>query len=356
MMDDTTRICDHYLQEFRSLEQRFGRDSVRGSTSSTDLAQQLVGLCDEQARHLLALSSAANGREVAAVLHAHPLHRDVLLQSSILKHALDKPRGYAGDMDLMLKICRQPAQPCGGFAEHLDAFYGNLPASQAVRDRVCMFGRILDDLPPGSRVLNLACGPALEVQDHFRRRPDSTLSVDLVDHDLATLDYLTGRVPAERSSLMQGNALRLLAGDLRVRRTTPDTPGPDGQGACDEQLRPVYDLIYSAGLYDYLPDGRDGRGGVTALTAVLFSLLRPGGRLLVGNYLRPSPTSRHQPHHRAAMELYSKWHLRYRDIEEIHGFAAGIERPHTIELIDEAGRPLRSAEESVIGFAAIAGP
>jgi SAM-dependent methyltransferase len=256
-------------------------------------------------------------------------------------------------MDLMLKICRQPAQPWGGFAAHLDAFYGSLPASQAVRDRVCMFGRVLDDLPAGSRVLNLACGPALEVQSHFRRRPESTLTVDLVDHDPATLDYLTGRVPPARVLLLQGNALRLMAGDLRLRRLTTDNRQPDGQGAGVEQLRPLYDLIYSAGLYDYLPDGQNGRGGVTALTSVLFSLLKPGGRLLVGNYLRPSPTSRHQPHHRAAMELYSRWHLRYRDIDEICGFTTAIKRPHTLELIDETGRPLRSADESVIGFADI---
>jgi SAM-dependent methyltransferase len=354
MVDDTTRVCDHYLDEFRSLEERFGRAGREGSTAASHLAQQLVDLSDKQARHLFALASTTNGREVAAVLHAHPLHQEVILRSSIVKHALDKPRGYAGDMDLMLKICRQPPQPAGGFGEHLDAFYGNLPASQAVRDRVCMLGRLIDDLPPGRRVLNLACGPALEVQDHFRRRPDSTLNVDLVDHDPATLDYLRGRVPSGRVSLLQGNALRLMAGDLRLRRATSDNCEPDDQGACDEQLEPIYDLIYSAGLYDYLPDGQNGRGGVTALTAKMFSLLKPGGRLLVGNYLRPSPTSRHQPHHRAVMELYSKWHLRYRDMEEIRAFASGIDRPHTLELLDETGRRFRSADGSVIGFAAIA--
>ena len=59
-----------------------------------------------------------------------------------------------------------------------------------------------------------------------------------------------------------------------------------------------YDLIYSAGLYDYIPDAKDGVGGAPQLTRMLFSLLNPGGRLLVGNYLKPSTTSRHQapPH------------------------------------------------------------
>ena len=65
-----------------------------------------------------------------------------------------------------------------------------MPAAQAVRDRVAMLGRLLDTLPAGARVLNPACGPALEAQHLFAARPDKQLVVDLVDHDLHTLAYL----------------------------------------------------------------------------------------------------------------------------------------------------------------------
>lgn len=352
MADGTTQVCDHYLQEFRMLRNTLSREGV-GHSHPDEVSKRVAALSEQQARELLALASASSEREVAAALQAHPLHQEVILQSSILKHALDKPRGYAGDMELMLKICQRQTGPSGGFADHLDAFYAALPASQAVRDRVCMLGRIIDDLPAGSRVLNLACGPALEVQSHFRRRPESTVSIDLVDHDIETLRYLSRRVPSAGVQLLQGNAFRLLAGDLRLRRLSTEQTHPDHREAADTMLAPVYDLIYSAGLYDYIPDGQDGRGGASALTAVLFSLLKPGGHLLVGNYLYPSPTSRHQPHHRAMMELYSKWKLHYRDMDEIRAFAAQISLPHTVELIDETGRILRSTADSVIGFAAV---
>jgi hypothetical protein len=353
MVDETTAVFDHYLREFRALQRRFCPDGVGGHTPPSDLSLQVAQLSDQQAQHLSALAAARGEREVATALHEHPLHQEVILQSAILKHALEKPRGYAGDMDLMLKICQSRTGPAVAFADHLDAFYAGLPASQAVRDRVCMLARLIDDLPGGSRALNLACGPALEVQSHFRRRPGSTLSIDLVDHDLQTLRYLKGRVPSERVTLLQGNALRLMAGDLRVRRADPHAAAPGHPQLRDQVLQPGYDLIYSAGLYDYIPGAQDRRGGVTALTAVLFGLLNPGGHLLVGNYLSPSPTSRHQPHHRAIMELYCKWRLYYRDSGQILAFAAGIPGPHTVDLVDETGHRLHCAEESVIGFASI---
>lgn len=353
MGDDTEAVCDYYLGEFRALQEQFLQDDAGGQTGSLDLSKRLVDLCDHLARRLLELGSATGPRDVAATVRAHPLHREVILQSSVLRHALEKPRGYAGDMELMLKICQPPINRPSGLAGHLDAFFRSLPASQAVRDRVCMLGRAINTLPTGARVLNLACGPALEVQNHFRRRPYSTLTVDLVDHDFDTLAYLRGRVPPDRVHLLHGNALRLLAGDLRVRPAETSSPQPDRRRGAQVTLWPRYDLIYSAGLYDYIPDRSNGSGGVTALTAVLATLLKPGGRLLVGNYLRPGPDSRHQPHHRAMMELYSDWHLRYRDDSEIREFASAVARPHTLDLIDEQGRRLRSAKESVIGFAAI---
>jgi SAM-dependent methyltransferase len=58
-----------------------------------------------------------------------------------------------------------------------------------------------------------------------------------------------------------------------------------------------FDLIYSAGLYDYLPDVLARR-----LTARLLQMLRPGGRLLIGNFV-PGGSGR------GYMELFMDWTL-----------------------------------------------
>ena len=353
------RVCDAYLDRFADYEPVVGRRRPGRSTGldrsieADRLSREIDRLSHGLARDLLAQVPSCGGTRAASVLlHRHRLHSRVVLQSTVMRHALVKPRGYAGDMDPMLMLCDGVPRGDTGFARAVNDVFVRVPAAQAVRDRVAMLGRLLDTLPDGARVLNLACGPALEVQHLFTARPDRQLVVDLVDHDPHTLAYLQGRLPRDRVRLLAGNAYRILAGDLSVTSVNAHPPAA-------ALLSGGYDLIYSAGLYDYLPDGSGfsggsgGSGGAPELTRVLFSLLNPGGLLLVGNYLKPTPTSGHQEHVRAMMELYSHWYLRYRSADQIAGFASTIHRPHTVNLLDENGRPLQHSDRAVIGFAAI---
>jgi extracellular factor (EF) 3-hydroxypalmitic acid methyl ester biosynthesis protein len=63
------------------------------------------------------------------------------------------------------------------------------------------------------------------------------------------------------------------------------------------------DLVYSAGLYDYLPDPVAAR-----LTQLLYGRLRPGGRLLLGNLVET-------PDSTWVMDYVLGWTLRYRTEE-----------------------------------------
>ena len=126
-----------------------------------------------------------------------------------------------------------------------------------------MMGRVLDELPDGARVLNLAPGPALEVQRLFAARPDKHLHVDLVDHDPLTVDYLRRQLLRPHVRVLGGNAFRIMAGDLRV--TSTDTHPPKRVS-----LTGGYDLIYSMGLLDYIPDDTVSTRGAAQLTPVLF--------------------------------------------------------------------------------------
>lgn len=74
-----------------------------------------------------------------------------------------------------------------------------------------------------------------------------------------------------------------------------------------------FDLAYSAGLYDYL-----GRPVAARLTEVLFSMLRPGGRLLVANFLPDICDVGY-------METYMDWRLIYRDEQAMQELAEGID-------------------------------
>lgn len=335
------------------LQDSYRADAVDGTVNGRRFAE-LSALSHSQAAELAdAGGCSANWGEITQFVHAHPLHSQVILQSAFIRHALMKPRGYPGDMDLMRMICSPaPAGPTV-FAQELNRVYLNLPAAQAVRDRVATLGNMLDELPHESRVLNLACGPALEVQRHYAHRPDSTLTMDLLDHDPQTLAYLRPRVPPDRVTTVRANAFRIMAGDL-TGQVMPPRPGPSSalprpQGVV---LRPSYDLIYSAGLYDYLPDSAPRHLGAADLTRVLFNLLRPGGLLVIGNYLRPDTHRPHRLHHRAMMEIYSRWSLHYRDQDDLQNLTTSLPPRHSLELLDENGHPVTDAA-SVIGFAHI---
>jgi predicted SAM-dependent methyltransferase len=66
-----------------------------------------------------------------------------------------------------------------------------------------------------------------------------------------------------------------------------------------------FDLIYSTGLFDYLNVQAARR-----LAFVLFQLLRPGGKLLIANFLPGIPAVGY-------MESYMDWHLIYRTRSEM---------------------------------------
>ncbi len=74
-----------------------------------------------------------------------------------------------------------------------------------------------------------------------------------------------------------------------------------------------FDLVYSAGLYDYLSDNVAAR-----LTGRLFSMVAPGGRLVVANFHRDL-------HDIAGMETMMRWWLIYRDEWEVAAFAREID-------------------------------
>ena len=70
-----------------------------------------------------------------------------------------------------------------------------------------------------------------------------------------------------------------------------------------------YDLVWSAGLFDYLDDK-----AFKVLLRRLLKAVRPGGCLIAGNF-----STRHSS--RAYMEVIGEWYLHYRDEVDLHRLA-----------------------------------
>jgi SAM-dependent methyltransferase len=235
----------------------------------------------------------------------HPLH-DLLLESPFTRRAFEKPRGYAGDAVLMDLIYGMAApgddlSPLGGM---LYGYEFDSPCFQSVRTRRAILAREIDAIGaarPNARVLSVASGHLREVE-WSRAARAGAVEITAVDQDR--------------------DSLSCIARDYYQRYRVSTVPATIGD-LLRRSVRFVdIDLAYAAGLYDYLEADL-----ARALTAALFRMLRPGGRLLIANF---TPAT----HDAAFMETFMDWRLIYRTSEEVRSLAGAI-APSEIAGIDQ---------------------
>jgi extracellular factor (EF) 3-hydroxypalmitic acid methyl ester biosynthesis protein len=228
----------------------------------------------------------------------------LLERSFLLKRARIKPRGYAGDYEMLAAIyenrrCDDP------FGRLLDRYFQEQAAPQAVRNRMRMMREwiveIAKQTPGVSRKRVAVVGSALgvEVRDALltlvpanRQRVD----VALLDLDPAAIDFaraqLATLLPQERLTAVSANVFRL-----------PDRPQMAAHLARS-------DLLLCPGLFDYLDDM-----AAVAMLRTLYAQLATGGQLIVFQFAPHNPT-------RTYMEWLGNWYLIYRDARQLHQIAA----------------------------------
>jgi extracellular factor (EF) 3-hydroxypalmitic acid methyl ester biosynthesis protein len=239
------------------------------------------------------------------------------IASPFHRRAHEKPLGYAGDHRMMEMCFSEPAGD-GLFGGFIDAVIKSSTLVRAVVARELVMRQAVHDAieAPGNgpvRVLALAAGPAIELRRLLAelgplRRPvelillDQDRSAHEVAHRQLTrilLEQHRGTLPVE---------VRCLHFSVR-QLLKPQTD--DDQRVVGEMLAGL-DLIYSAGLYDYL-----SQPVAASLTKLLYGRLRPGGRLLIGNLVE-SPDSTW------VLDYILDWRLLYRTAETLLALANGL--------------------------------
>lgn len=167
-------------------------------------------------------------------------------RSWFMRRALEKPRGYPGDFETLEGIYAGELRSEDGFGRALDAYFLETELACAVRERKNACATMLGDFlerQDGERadVLDIACGPCRELHEVPRLASDIRFRFTGIDQDQAAIDHAAAGVaraglPQDRIGFRRENALRLTSPQRNLDRL--------GQ----------FDLIYSAGLYDYLPD------------------------------------------------------------------------------------------------------
>lgn len=257
-----------------------------------------VGRCLDDINSEAAL--VADNQAVAYRAFAqHALH-PLVLRAPFVFRTYTKPLGYAGDYQMVNQLLDDPRQgPCTYF-QVVNAAFLATPLAQAHRSRIDHLVAFLHGQADAARaagrpfrILNLGCGPAIEVQRFLQEYPEPHwLQFELVDFSDATLDWTRAQLAALNAALPRPAMIGYVNDSVhRLLKRPLDEGASTGE----------FDAAYCSGLFDYLPDKVCAR-----LLMYFASRLRRRGRMLVTN-LHACVAGRY------AMEHILEWYLVYRD-------------------------------------------
>lgn len=229
---------------------------------------------------------------------AHPV-RYLVHQDPLSERAFFKPRGYPGDPVLLdffyggepVKSNLENATELGRSIYH---YTSNTRVARALRRRREILATLIDRVSfatDGCRILTLDCGHLREVEICTalkQNRVDRFLALDRDPESLRVVQEQFGPLGIETAV---STVSELVTGARHLGE---------------------FDLVYAAGLYDYLP-----RGVAARLTEALFKTMRPGGTLLVTNMV-------HGIRDAGYMEAFMDWTLIYRNAQEVFSLTSTL--------------------------------
>jgi SAM-dependent methyltransferase len=288
------------MQEFKALVLEADKQVLHKGDVDPHTREKVVscfrGLCEAM---YLQLEKDAEITEDTRRAVGHWLQQELLPYMAVSDFGemmYAKPRGYAGDYSTIQTIYDDSEGGYGRVGELLDRCFLNEPAAIAVKNRreilldeMRMMFAAKQDEP--CAFTSLACGPATEVFDLFDHADDpSRITMTLVDIDYLALDFVMEKLkrsPYKRQvHLRYGNLIHMVTG-----KTELDIPPQD--------------LVYSIGLIDYFADEF-----VIGLMNFIYDRLRPGGKVILGNF-HPENTTK------ALMDHVLDWVLIHRNEEDM---------------------------------------
>ena len=219
------------------------------------------------------------------------------MNNTIIGHSLTQPYGYAGDFEIIDKFYTNYTSNNPKF-KLWDQYIQETHSAIAVRNRKVYFKELVDTLFDGNKefkILNLASGPARDLYEVY----ESTLASDKIKTTCLDMDPFAikhGRKVTSKYS----SQIKFIEQNIFKFRTNEK-----------------YNLIWSAGLFDYFSD------------EIFIKLLRrfktwgkPGSHIVIGNFnanFNPSRTT---------MEILGDWSLNHRTEAQLTDIAisAGFNR------------------------------
>lgn len=210
---------------------------------------------------------------------------DSLNEHTLIGHGFVKPYGYPGDFTIIHNIYRRYANPDPKYC-NWDKFFQDQAGAHAVRNRKEYFLKCCSRLEKSqskiNRVLILGSGPATDVYEYLKNNNDTKIEFTLIDFDQKAIDFAKSQ-NAEFNGQVEYFKINVL-------RYKPYK---------------MYDLIWSAGLFDYFKDKH-----FTYVIQKYYKFLSKEGEFIIGNFSNTNPTRR-------LMEVLSDWYLNHRSRFEL---------------------------------------
>ena len=231
-----------------------------------------------------------------------------LLQAPFVRRALEKPLGYAGDYEMMNMLYRDPAEGETLLGQALNHCFTREPAAEANKNRITFLGTLIRQVIAAHpeldriRIASLGCGPAREVQMLLQDSPElgARLEIALIDQEERAIAHCERTLaPIVAQTRARIHFIRESLRQLLTRDSLADKLGRS-------------ELIYSAGLFDYLDDRMFAR-----ILGVLYDGLSADGRIAIGNVASHNPS-------RWVMEYFAEWFLIHRSKEDLERLASSL--------------------------------
>lgn len=243
--------------------------------------------------YLKHIPKGINDLKLSEQLEIFEMRKVLFVDDSMIGFTFNKPHGYAGDFELIDRIYSKRKSKNINLYKW-DKFYHDMEGARAVRNRKDYFKHLAihtENKNKEARVLNLGSGPCVDLLEFLRTKRNHTLKIECLDMDQNAIDFGSTVCDNYTNNIkfIKENALKFY---------------PDYQ----------YDLIWSAGLFDYFNDKIFIR-----VVRKIYELVISGGELVIGNFSTYNPS-------RAVMEHYCQWYLYHRSEDTLIDLAikAGV--------------------------------
>ncbi|ESY71406.1 class I SAM-dependent methyltransferase [Mesorhizobium sp. M1050] len=205
------------------------------------------------------------------VVQNHPV-LEYFLEDPLTRWSFSKPRGYAGDAELLDYIYCDPhvAESVANASEIGKALYTHtqdVPSCVAARERRDLLTRYVDEIAakngPETEILAIAAGHLREANRSVALAEGRLKRWVALDQDPQSVGLIARD--------FQGTAIEAVDGSVRTVLTRGHRLGK-------------FDFIYASGLYDYLQ-----HNVAVKLTKTCLQMLKPNGTFLFANYAEDNP-------------------------------------------------------------------